>query len=210
MFKWALLMITIISSSHIAAQSVQGAQAWPTKTRLGFVYAVFGGDKYKAITNKSTAFGGEVSILKGASRFGNFVGKIRGLFISGKEDFMDGSTAHTDVNYTLFATEPCIGLHLNLMPYYSPGIRAYLLGLGIMSYDHIRLDKDVTFTTINNSDTQIGFGYELGAGLEWNFKTEKSTWALWGEIQYRQVTTKLIGQEKFQLTGLQMVGGISW
>ncbi len=210
MVRWALLIVTVISSSHAVAQSATSAQAWPSRTRLGFVYGVFGGDKYKAITNKSTALGGEVSILKGTWRFANLVGKIRGLYISGKEDFMDGSTAHTDVSYTLFATEPCIGIHLNIMPYYPPGIRAYLLGLGIMSYDHIRLDKDITFTTINNSDTHIGYGFELGAGLEWNIKREKSMWSMWGEIQYRDVTTNLLGQEKFKLTGLQMVGGIGW
>lgn len=171
---------------------------------------MFGGDKYKAITNQSTAVGAEVGIVKGAWRFGNLIGKIRGLYISGKEDFMDGTTAYSDVSYVLYATEPSIGIHLNIMPYYAPGIRAYLLGLGIMSYDHIRLDKDIEFTEINNSDTHIGTGYELGAGLEWNFKHEKGLWSLWGEIQYRQVTTKLVGQDKFQLTGLQMVGGFSW
>jgi len=210
MFRRLLVLISLSWSSFAFAQNPSGAQAWPSRTRIGFVYGVFGGERFKAITNKSTAVGAEVGIMKGASRFGNLVGKIRGLHISGKEDFLDGTTEYSDVSYTLFATEPAIGLHLNLMPYYPPGVRAYLLALGIMSYEHIRLDKAIDFQEINNSDTAIGFGYELGAGLEWNFKREKGLWSMWGEIQYRQVTVKLIGQDKFQLTGLQMVGGISW
>lgn len=203
------LVFFIFWSSVSSAQSTQ-AQAWPSRTRLGGVYAVFGGDKYKAITNSSTGFGAEVSILKGTWRFGNVVGKIRGLYISGTEDFLDGSTAVTDTSYTLFATEPSLGIHFNLVPYYFPGIRVYLSGLGIMSYDHLRIDKNVSLTTINNSDTSIGFGYEVGAGIEWNIKREKSYFSLYGEIQYRKVTTRLAGQNDFQLTGLQMAGGIGW
>lgn len=204
---WLILLICLSSSSW--AQSAS-SQAWPSRTRLGGVYAVFGGDRYKAITNNSVGYGAEVSILKGTWRFGNIVGKIRGLYISGQEDFLDGATTVTDASYTLFATEPALGVHLNIVPYYFPGIRVYLSGLGILSYDHLRIDKNVSLTTINNSDTHIGTGYEVGAGIEWNFKREKNYFTLYGEIQYRQVTTKLAGQDSFQLTGLQMAGGIGW
>ncbi len=203
-------VVCLYVSANAAAQSAQAVGAWPSKTRIGLVYGVFGGDQYKAITNKSTAFGAEVGIVKGSWKFANLIGKVRGLYFSGQEDFLDGSTAHPDLSYTMFATEPGIGIHINLMPYYPPGIRVYVLGLGLMSYDHIRIDKNTDFTTINNSDTNLGFGYEIGAGIEWNFKREKGLWALWGEVQYRNVTTKLAGQDRFQLNGLQMVGGISW
>lgn len=209
MDKGLSLFLLACWSSFSMAQSQQ-SQAWPSRTRLGGVYAVFGGDRYKAITNNSTGFGAEVSILKGTWRFGNIVGKVRGLYISGQEDFMDGSTAVTDASYTLFATEPALGIHLNIVPYYFPGIRVYLSALGVLSYDHLRIDKNVDLTTINNSDTHIGTGYEVGAGIEWNLKREKSFFTLYGEIQYRQVSTKLAGQNDFQLTGLQMAGGIGW
>ncbi len=203
-----LVYLSPVDDAH--AQSASSGQAWPTKTRIGLVYGVFGGDQYKAITNKSTALGAEVSILKGSWKHANLVGKVRGLYFSGQEDFMDGSTAQNDLSYTMFATEPGIGVHINLMPYYPPGIRVYVLGLGLMSYDHIRIDKNTDLTTINNSDTNLGFGYEIGAGIEWNFKREKGLWAIWGEVQYRNVATKLVGQDRFQLNGLQMVGGFSW
>ncbi|NJM10108.1 MAG: hypothetical protein HC883_04290 [Bdellovibrionaceae bacterium] len=176
---------------------------------MGLVYAVFGGDRYKAVSNEASAFGAEVSILKGSWRFANLVGKIRGLHISGEGEFMDGTTAVTS-SFTLFATEPAIGLHWNLMPFYPPGFRVYLSGLGIMSLDHLRFDSATTVTTINKSETAIGFGYEVGAGVEWNIKREKGMWQLFGEIQYRDVKSKLAGQDAFSLTGLQMVGGFGW
>lgn len=180
-----------------------------TRTRFGVVYSVFGGEKYKAITNDSIGYGGEVAILKGGWRMGSLVGKVRGLYIAGTEDFLDGTT-EVRSSYTLFATEPCLGLQINLMPFYPPGFRVYLSGLGIMSYDHIRFASGTELTTLNKSDTAIGFGYEAGAGVEWVIKGQKSSWLLFGEIQYRQVSAKLAGQNAFQLTGLQMVGGFGW
>lgn len=201
----AFLLFAVLSQKSRA----QTSAPWPTKTRMGVIYAVFGGEKYKAITNNSTAFGGEIAILKGEWRFANLIGRVRGLYISGEEDFLDGATPIT-ASYVLFATEPGLGIHWNLMPFKPPGFRTYLSALGIMSYDHIRFDKDADINTINRSDTAIGFGYELGAGVEWNIKTKQSYFQVYGEIQYRNVQTDLAGQSGFQLTGLQMVGGLGW
>lgn len=207
-----LLTIFILVNLFLGVPATSNAQVagqWPQKTRLSGVYAVFGGEKYKAITNESVGFGGEISILKGDWRFGNVVGKIRGLYITGTEDFLDGTT-EVNSKYTIFATEPALGIHLNIVPFISPGFRTYLSGLGVMSYNHLRFDKSTELSTINKSDTAVGFGYEIGAGIEWNIKREVKTYLLFGEIQYRNVTADLAGQSQFQLTGMQMVGGFGW
>lgn len=197
-----------VNAPRAHAQSTS-ATVWTTKTRMGLVYSVFGGERYKSISNEANAYGAEVSILKGAWQFGNLVGKVRGLYISGTGDFMDGTTAR-NLSFTLFATEPALGININLMPFYPPGFRVYLTGLGIMSFDHLRFDKSATLTELNKSETAIGFGYEVGAGVEWNIKREKGLWQLYGEIQFRDVKTNLADEKQFSLTGLQMVGGFGW
>jgi hypothetical protein len=206
--RWlSLIALLLAATTALADDGVH----WSTRTRLGLVYSNFSGDQYKSVGNNATAFGGEVSILKGAWSMGDLIGKVRGLYISGKNDFLDGTTPITDASFTIFAGEPCLGVQINLMPFYPPGFRAYLSGLGVMSYDILRFSNSATLTTLTKSQSAVGFGYELSTGVETTFKRDNGgQFLLYGEIQYRDVRTKLAGQSSFQLTGLQIAGGLGW
>lgn len=207
MMKWVAFLL--LFHAGIASADDFGVYM-STRTRIGMNYTVFGGDQYKSLGNNATGYGGEISVLKGIWSMGSFVGKVRALYISGTADFMDGTTADNGTPFTLFAGEPCLGLEINLMPFHPPGFRTYISGMGVMSYDILRFSNSATFTTLDKSQTALGFGYELGAGVEVTFKRVDGQFLLYSEVQYRSVTAKLAGQSNFALSGLQLAGGIGW
>lgn len=191
------------------SSSAQNGPPWKTLTRVGGVFSTFSSDEHKGLSAGSTGFGAEVSILKGDWKLGNLVGKARALYITGQEEFLDGTTER-DLNFTMFNVEPAIGFQFNLMPFAPPGFRVYVSALGVGSYNQLNFSKSATLTELTKSDTALGGGYELGVGVEIYFKRMAGFWVLFGETQYRSVTMSLVEQSQFQLNGLLFVGGVGW
>jgi hypothetical protein len=204
-----VLVTTLLFSIGAQAQTSSGNFFRYSQTRMALTYLTFSGAETKSLSTNSTGAGGEVATKKG-NDYVAVIGKVRGVFISGEEPFMDGTT-QTDLSYSIISVEAHLGVFLNLIPGEPRGFRPYIGATGVGGQLQLRFDAD-DVTTLKPSETEFYSGYEATAGVELYFKKGGGTnlWSLFGEISSRKVQANIAGKSPYYLDGLVITGGLAW
>jgi hypothetical protein len=180
-----------------------------SQTRMGVDYITFSGDKYNSLAAGSPGYGIEVGQKLSNSTFSVF-GKIRGIYTSGTESFLDGSTSE-QLTYLLMTGEVYLGALYHLIPSSESGFRPYIGAAGGAGIIDLRFPAS-SVTTLAVSQTAMSLGYEFIAGLELNtkYKTGLGMWSIYGEFIMRTMRANLAGQSPFYFDGITLAGGIGW
>ena len=174
-------------------------------TKLGFSLITYSGTETESFSGK-TGFGGEIVTERGHKTFAAF-GKVRGEYSSTSATFEDGG-ADSVLTYQMMMGEALLGIKVGLFP--ANRFTPYISGAGVAGLASLTFTSS-SLTTLNKSETATILGYEVGAGVELEFKREyNQKFLVWGEIQSRKSSGDLAGKGDFALDGLRMVFGVGW
>lgn len=186
------------------------AQAMAFKsTRLQLFQINFSGEKEKSFSESGAGFGAEAYGDWGRS-WGRLYTKVRGTQISGRQNFLDGSTT-ANCNFTYYQGQFESGLMIFPVPSRDTGIGLYLSAGGELGYNWLSLTSSSTLTNLKPSESTMSFGYTTAVGMEWTLsKSGGKRNTLTGEITYRVESAALAGQTNFDLSGLALHIGYGW
>ncbi len=201
----AIALASQLSFAFGAAITPAGSFWGKSSTKLGFSILNYSGEKTKSLGGKK-GFGGEVITERGRKTF-SLLGKVRGEYSATSAYFDDGGTERS-LNYELIHGEAAVGFKVGLFP--GSMITPYITGAGLVGFASLSFTS-TSLAELKNSEKALSLGYEVGAGIEMEFKRNKGQkFLLWGEIQSRTSSAKLAGQSQFGLDALRMALGVGW
>lgn len=205
-FKLSILSLLIFLVAFFSAEfSIAGGGNHP-RFKLSFYQVLRAGALEKSFAQAGAGMGGDISLQTDGDVFNGFL-KLRATVQSGTQDFLDGATT-TSSSFSFIQTGLDGGVSMYPIPRKNEGLNIYLGLGGGLSYNHLALDKTITFTSLANNSQAVGFGYMALIGTEW-FPT-KNKWTLSAEFAYRVETANLAGQSQFSVGGLSAGFGFGW
>lgn len=178
------------------------------KTRLMIHQVMYSGEKGKSFAETGIGYGISLSVFAD----GNFLSpyfSIQGASLKNNQIFLDGpNEVKSSFIYYYGAAEP--GIQYYVIPRRKTGANVYISGSGIIGYNYVALEKNLSLSHISNTDQSFSLGYATGIGTEYVFSSNpKSRWALIGQIQYRQEKAQLL-KTNFDISSLNLSVGASW
>lgn len=205
-FKQGIHSLFIFLILFLSADFTWASGGNHPRFKLGFYQILRAGALEKSFSQAGAGMGGDISLQTDGDVFNGFL-KLRATLQSGTQDFLDGTTS-TSSSFSFIQTGLDAGMSMYPIPRKNEGLNIFLGLGGGLSYNHLALDKTITFTSLANNSQAIGFGYMAFIGTEW-FPT-KNKWTLSAEFAYRVETANLAGQSQFGVGGLSAGFGFGW
>lgn len=180
------------------------------KNRMSVHYQLYSNDRNNGFTSRSTSYGLEIAKMLNSSSVLSYLVFIRGVYSSGTESFLDGSTER-NLTFVSYAVQPHIGLHANLLPRDSSTFNLYIGAHGGFGYHFLQYSNSSSLTELKKSYSSFGYGYEYVAGTELSWKGKDSkTSAFFAEIQLRFFTATLANVNPYHFDGIGFSAGYLW
>lgn len=201
-----VVLITPLRALGFGVSPGTGANSWnKSSIKLGGYLVNYSGVKSKSLGGKR-GFGGEIISERGTRGLG-FIGKVRGEYSSASAYFDDGGTERS-LSYELIMGEAGFGVKVGLFP--TPRFIPYVTASGLVGFAGMTFSNR-SLTELKSSESALTLGYELGAGVELEFKRDKGEkFLIWGEVQSRKSSTNLADQSQFALDALRLILGVGW
>jgi hypothetical protein len=144
----------------------------------------------------------------GNSTFFSLVGKVAIAFNSGSVTFTDAGVQ--TYSYMYFGGYAGIGARFYGVTNEQANVRPFIEGYGLGAVGGLKFSS--TVNTLQPTGMSLGFGYELGAGMDFALHSKKGKYSdsISVSLNYRSITMNLAGKTTFMVGGFGIGAGYSW
>ncbi|MBX3034498.1 MAG: hypothetical protein KF865_11290 [Bdellovibrionaceae bacterium] len=178
------------------------------KTYISVQESIYSGDKNISFSEGSPGYGLELTVLNEGRTLAPFFSSSISM-INSRQSFLD-STTSVSAGFLYYGAEAEAGLIFFPISRRNKGFNAFLSGAGIVGYNFLSIDKNVSLTNIPHNDQSFSAGYSAGLGAEWIVSTDSSRkWTLFSKIEYKSASATLL-KKTFSINRGCLSVGIGW
>ncbi len=177
------------------------------KTYLSAQENIYTGQNDFSFAGGSPGYGLKLTVLDEGQYFAPYFAADFST-INSSQNFLD-STTTVKANFVYYGSDADLGLFFFPIRRREKGFNVFVSGGGILGYNFISLNKNVTLNSIPYSDQAFSAGYTAGIGVELIFGQVDRKWSLLAEVEYKSSTAKLLNST-FSLNNGCFSIGVGW